>query len=61
MHSAQHGARGNIFSIDYARKTNPFYIKNAVDEVIDKVLENGGDVEFVDDNLLKNYQHIALI
>jgi Bacterial archaeo-eukaryotic release factor family 3 len=37
------------------------YIKDVVDEVIEKVFENGGDVEFVDDNLLKDYHRIALI
>jgi hypothetical protein len=39
----------------------PFYIKDAVDDIIEKVLKNGGDVEFVDEGLLENYQHIALI
>ena len=38
-----------------------FYIKDMVDDVIEKVLANGGDVEFVDDGLLKDYQRIALI
>lgn len=37
------------------------YISDAVDEVIEKVLEFGGDVEFVDNNLLSDFQHIALI
>ncbi len=37
------------------------YIKDAVDDVIEKVLENGGDVEFVDEGLLKDHHHIALI
>ncbi|MCW3092016.1 MAG: hypothetical protein JWP81_3085 [Ferruginibacter sp.] len=37
------------------------YIKDEVDDIIEKVLENGGDVEFVDDGLLKNYQKIALV
>ncbi|SDM12671.1 hypothetical protein SAMN05421813_106133 [Daejeonella rubra] len=32
-----------------------------VDDVIEKVLENGGDVEFVDKNLLKDYNQIALV
>jgi hypothetical protein len=36
-------------------------IKDAVDDVIEKVLGNGGDVEFVDEGLLKEYHHIALI
>jgi ribosomal protein L7Ae-like RNA K-turn-binding protein len=37
------------------------YIKDAVDEVIEKVLEQGGDVEFVDQDDLKEYDHIVLI
>ncbi|WP_026770083.1 hypothetical protein [Asinibacterium sp. OR53] len=36
-------------------------IKNPVDNIIEKVLESGGDVEFVEKNALKNYQHIALV
>lgn len=39
----------------------PFYIKDAVDDIIEKILINGGDVEFVDDDLLKDYARIALI
>jgi len=38
-----------------------FYIKDAVDDVIEKVLLCGGSVEFVEDGLLKDYQRIALI
>ncbi len=37
------------------------YIKDAVDDIIEKVLEENGDVEFVDKDLLKDYGHIALI
>jgi hypothetical protein len=37
------------------------YIKDAVDDAIEKVLENGGDVEFVENGLLEKYRHIALI
>jgi hypothetical protein len=36
-------------------------IKNPIDEMIEKVLENGGDVEFVNNGLLKDYRQIALI
>lgn len=37
------------------------YIKDAVDDTIEKVLEYGGDVEFVDEGVLKDKQRIALI
>ena len=40
---------------------NAFYIKDAVDDVMQKVLENGGDVEFVDNGVLQNYGQVALI
>lgn len=37
------------------------YIKDAVDDVMEKILEYGGDVEFVDEDVLRNYGHIVLI
>lgn len=36
-------------------------IKNPIDEMIEKVLENDGDVELVSNGLLKEYLQIALI
>jgi hypothetical protein len=41
--------------------TNEFYIKDAVDDVIEKVLANGGDVEFVNEGVLDAYSRIALV
>jgi hypothetical protein len=49
---------------DYKENLNPgkpFFVKDAVDEVMGKILENGGDVEFVDNGLLKDCSHIVLI
>ena len=61
MSAAQHGGREeDIYEIPQP-DNKFFYIKDAVDDVIEKVLENGGDVEFVDENLLREYQHIALV
>lgn len=41
---------------------HPFsYIKDAVDDIIEKVLECGGDVEFVDTGVMTGYDRIALI
>jgi hypothetical protein len=37
------------------------YIRGAVDKIVEKVLEHGGDVEFVDSGMLKDYDGIALI
>lgn len=61
MYAAQHGSSDEI--IYEAREPyNKFsYIKDAVDDIIEKVLENGGDVEFVDTDILKDYHHIVLI
>ena len=39
----------------------PLLVADAVDDIIEKVLESGGDVEFVDDGLLEAHNHIALI
>jgi hypothetical protein len=37
------------------------YIRDAVDDVIEKVLEHGGDVEFTEKGMLKDFGQIALI
>jgi hypothetical protein len=61
MYVAEHGSNEeNIYKT--LEPYNKFsYIKDAVDDVIEKVLENGGDVEFADAGVLKDYHHIALI
>lgn len=61
MYAAEHAGSEDVIY----KATEPYnkfsYIKDAVDDVIEKVLENGGDVEFVDEGVLGNYDHIALI
>ncbi len=61
MYAAEKGGREEVIN----KATEPYnkysYIKDAVDDVIEKVLENGGDVEFVDEDLLRDYHQIALI
>lgn len=56
--------RGSSYEVIY-KSIEPYnkysYIKDAVDDVIEKVLESGGDVEFVDEDVLKKHHHIALI
>ena len=60
-YAAQLG-NGNDLLEELLEPYNKFsYIRDAVDDVMEKVLENGGDVEFVDAEVLKDYQHIALI
>lgn len=39
----------------------PFYIHDEVDQVIERTLANGGDVELVDQDMLKDYGRIALL
>jgi hypothetical protein len=36
-------------------------IKDQLDEAIDRVLEKGGSVEFVDKDVLKSFDHVALL
>ena len=43
------------------RVADPSYIRDGVDVIIEKVLESGGRVEFVDKGLLDSYEQIALI
>lgn len=61
MYAAQRASRDEII-YKVIEPYNKFsYIKDAVDDVIEKVLENGGDVEFVDEGVLKDFHHIALV
>ena len=61
MHAAEDESIDDII-FKAVKPYNRFsYIKDAVDDVIEKVLENGGDVEFVDKDVLKDYHHIALV
>jgi len=61
MYAAQHGGSEDVIYKTIEPYSKFSYIKDAVDDVIEKVLENGGDVEFVDKDILNNYQHIAMI
>jgi hypothetical protein len=61
MYSAQRGGNKTVIYMPTKPYNKFSHIKDAVDDVIEKVLESGGDVEFVDRDLLKDYHHIALI
>ena len=61
MYAAQHGSSEDVIYKAVEPYSKFSYIKDAVDDVMEKVLENGGDVEFVDKDLLKDYNHIALL
>ncbi len=61
LHPAQHSDVEDRIT-ELSEPHNSFSsIRDAVDDVIEKVLQNGGDVEFVDDGALKKYRRIALI
>ena len=61
VYAALHGNHEDII-YKAGEPNNEFsYIRDAVDEIIEKVLENGGDVEFVDKDILKDYRQIALV
>lgn len=40
---------------------DPYHTKDLVDDIIEKVLKGGGDVEFVEPGTLSHFQQIALI
>ncbi len=61
MYKAQYGSIDEVIYKAIEPYSKFSYIKDAVDDVMEKVLENGGDVEFVEENLLNDYHHIALI
>jgi hypothetical protein len=61
MFPAQHSSVTDIIEMLEEPYNRFSYIKDAVDDVIERVLNNGGDVEFVDEGLLKEYEKIVLI
>ncbi len=58
---AQQGTKEEIIFKQEEKMKNAFFIKDAVDDVIEKVLASGGDVEFVQEGLLMEYHRIVLI
>ncbi len=58
---AQHGDEKDLIYPWDNRIQNDLFVKDAVDDVIEKVLSSGGDVEFVEPGVLKDYSRIALI
>lgn len=56
----QTGESNKLFGAASAEK-NIAGMKDVVDDVIEKVLDSGGSIRFVDQGLLKEFRHIALI
>jgi len=61
MYAALHGSNEEVIYKAVEPYNKFSYIKDAVDDVIEKVLGNGGDVEFVDKDVLRDYHHIAMV
>lgn len=58
---ARHGiGRDTIYPVSSLFK-DPLYLREVVEDIIEKVLRDGGDVEFAEAGMLINYQYIALI
>ncbi|MCC8426394.1 hypothetical protein [Mucilaginibacter sp. UR6-11] len=59
--AAQHGPESDVIEAATEPYDHFAYIRDAVDDVIEKVLINGGDVEFAEDGALEQFEHIVLI
>ena len=57
----RHGAEPWIITEEDPALENPYHIKDAVDDTIEYVLASHGNVEFVGDGILRDFDHIALI
>lgn len=59
--AAQHGAEPDIIEPAVEPYNHFSYIRDAVDDVMEKVLANGGDVEFTEEGVLNAFDRIVLI
>jgi hypothetical protein len=59
--AAQRGANPEVIEAISEPYNDFSYLRDAVDDVIETLLKNGGDVAFVADDRLTHYDHIALI
>jgi len=49
------------FDVDTKTPVKEFFIHDQIDALIEKVMERGGQVEWVDKGQLSNHEHIALV
>lgn len=61
VYSAEHGSTADEIVREDPTQEKISVIKDAVDDVIEALLKDGGDVEFVDEDVLKDYDRVALI
>jgi hypothetical protein len=47
-----------VFEKDQAQQ---FYKEDSIDDIVEKVLNNGGDIKEVDKDALEKFHHIALV
>jgi hypothetical protein len=59
--AAQRGAEPGMIEALTEPYNHFSYIRDVVDDVLEKVLESGGNVEFIEDDVLIGFDHIALI
>jgi hypothetical protein len=59
--AARFGDDSYTILIDESTQRNFENIPDAVDDIIELVMRNKGDVVFMEDDSLSSYQHIALI
>lgn len=45
----------------YPEAAASFHVRDAVDDVIEEVIRSGGEVRFVEEGILEEYQHIVLL
>jgi hypothetical protein len=61
VYTGRHGFSKDEIQPDTPDSEKVSAIKDAVDDAIEALLKDGGDVEFVDNDVLKNYNQIALV
>jgi hypothetical protein len=61
IYAGRHGGRKDVIAEPLDTGNSFSLIEDAVDDLIEKILVDGGDVEFVDSGVLEDYQHIALV
>ncbi|WP_432714311.1 hypothetical protein [Pedobacter sp.] len=61
IYQPQRGLKWDLKERSQKPENGMSYIRDAVDKIIEKVIVNGGDVDFVCPDSLKNYEHIALV
>ncbi len=61
LYAAGNDTHGETISKKVSNYHSFSCVRNTVDDVIEEVLQNGGDVEFASASVLKGHDHIALI